>query len=121
VTDKTLDEKTRDAMSRLDAREDPPPPPELPKEGVRNVFDVRMIINEVWVDGKKQGTTLDMINGRGDKLHPQQGFATLIRWVAGLTSVQEWIDKRIRLHSRRITERIVELQKLNTPPGMKQG
>lgn len=121
MTDKTLDDRIDDALARLNAREDPPPPPELPKFTTETVFDIRMVVNQHFDERHApKGMTLDLIDANGNKLHTQQGFATLMRWVAGLTADQEWIDKRLRLYGRRTVERIDELKKLAQPAGLQQ-
>lgn len=77
------DEKIADALARLDAREDPPPPPVLPPQDIRTVYDARLVVEQVLESGKPPQIRWHVYEG-GQKKDPSDGLGNIISRAATL-------------------------------------
>ncbi len=66
------DDAVARAMARLEAREDPPPPPELPPLEVKTLLDLRLRVDLIVETGKPNQKRWTVTDSGGAEMHPQE-------------------------------------------------
>lgn len=118
----TNDDAVKRALERLDAREDPPPPPELPPEPpevAKVVQDLRLVVTS-HVRGNTTRFSWAVSDGHGREVAARAGLVDLFVSTARLVSMTDSWPRPLWQAARNVMRAMEELQRTAPPPETRQ-
>lgn len=115
MSEKTLKEKTAEAMARLDAREDPPDVKGQIDGEIET--DVRIQVTVVVHEDGKLGRAIHFTRGSdGAAIDTGVGLGKLFSMAAHFGTFLPGMDPKLRQRCKQLGERIAEMQRSGPPP-----